>query len=1144
MFGWNCQSRFLVFVAFMGYFERENEVRMMSEIIFQKLTPTDDVEMEIYNEAFTYIFENADVKNVAISGPYGSGKSSLLETYKKQHKDKKFLHISLTHFQKSSLQNTTQTDEDIETILEGKILNQLIQQIKSENIPQTHFHIKATVGNGRCVVFSLITVLFVLCILHLKYFQAWSEWVNSLSDLWIKKLLQLLTNPESLIVSGIVSTVILGLGIYQLIKTQKNKNIFRKLNVQGNEIEIFGEDNNSYFDKYLNEVLYLFENSGVDVIVFEDLDRFDDKRIFERLREINVLSNIRLRNHKHKRDAEPLRFFYLLRDDMFVHKDRAKFFDFILPVVPVLDSSNAYDMMKTHFEQTNIFSKFDEKFLRGLSLYIDDMRILKNIYNEFMVYFNKLNTIELNPNKMLAMITYKNIFPRDFSDLQLNRGFVHELFAQKIKFISQDGNNLKEEIENKALHKIITRKNIDEIFKLSSCNEIGDINEYREIKSSEYFSLLKYLIRYGYIDESYSDYMTFFYENSLTRNDKMFLRSITDKIAKPYSYALDNVVLVLSNLEKSDFEQEETLNFDLFDYLLKNEEKQEILLYCVKQLENKERFSFVSEFFETDRERENLVFTINRVWPAFFGQAVTGRKMTDDQIREYSRITLECTSEEDLKAVNKDNCLTDYISSRQDYLALDNPDVVKICDTMKMLGVSFTQLDFSVSNGELFETVYINSLYKMNSSNICLMLRTEYHIENEKDAVKKCVSSVFSQPEQPLCKYAQRNMDSFLEGVLCILSDGFTDDSADAVMIINDTGISKEHKTAYIEKLNTTIDSLASINEVIYQTELLAKAKAAYTAENILEYFGKMGLNNSLIKFINSGDTVLDFKAVDNRELVEKFWKKCISCADLSLQKYEEIFESIGLRYTEFHIANIPKDRMEILIRQRVIPMTKNTLIYIRVNYKDLKMEYIRYNLSEYADVAAGSMISVEEIKGILLWDVEDEIKIKLLSLVRGRLSVADQKYSDTVMAYILKNNRDESDLPVLYQQYGDYGTNTKREIMALAEKGILQIIGNPSDISKRLAMELLNNKNIGINYRVDLFVALVKGATNDECRRYLELLEISEFIRFFDRNRRPKIPIAATNGKILNALKEKGFIKHYEENKEGNIYKIIRRKV
>lgn len=87
-------------------------------------------------------------------------------------------------------------------------------------------------------------------------------------------------------------------------------------------------------------------------------------------------------------------------------------------------------------------------------------------------------------------------------------------------------------IQNEQLSEIITRDNIDSIFGIKSENEIGKVTEFNEIKSSEYFDLLKYLIRNGYIDETYADYMTYFYENSLSRIDKTFLRSITDKRQK------------------------------------------------------------------------------------------------------------------------------------------------------------------------------------------------------------------------------------------------------------------------------------------------------------------------------------------------------------------------------------------------------------------------------------------------------------------------------------------------------------------------------------------------------------------------------------------------------------------------------------
>ena len=89
-----------------------------------------------------------------------------------------------------------------------------------------------------------------------------------------------------------------------------------------------------------------------------------------------------------EKQYKPLRFFYLLRDDVFVTKDRTKFFDYIIPIVPVLDGTNSYDQFIRHLKQGNILEKFDSTFLQRLALYIDDMRVLKNVYNEFLVYMD------------------------------------------------------------------------------------------------------------------------------------------------------------------------------------------------------------------------------------------------------------------------------------------------------------------------------------------------------------------------------------------------------------------------------------------------------------------------------------------------------------------------------------------------------------------------------------------------------------------------------------------------------------------------------------------------------------------------------------------------------------------------------------
>lgn len=50
--------------------------------VFEKLTPITDSDLGIYEEALDYVFQsnNEDVKNIALTGAYGAGKSSVLSS--------------------------------------------------------------------------------------------------------------------------------------------------------------------------------------------------------------------------------------------------------------------------------------------------------------------------------------------------------------------------------------------------------------------------------------------------------------------------------------------------------------------------------------------------------------------------------------------------------------------------------------------------------------------------------------------------------------------------------------------------------------------------------------------------------------------------------------------------------------------------------------------------------------------------------------------------------------------------------------------------------------------------------------------------------------------------------------------------------
>lgn len=1183
---------------------------------FERLTPIDNMDLDVYEEAIDYVFNNPDVKNVAISGAYSAGKSSVLASYKKRHNDLRFLHISLAHFKSPDQEDETEVKE---SVLEGKILNQLIHQIPSDKIPQTHFRVKKRISPVSIIIKTLETIALLTAIIYFMFFDSWKSYVSVLPDNWLKSILELSAHPYALMVDGIIIITLSSFLIYGLIKIQKNKNVFRKLNLQGNEIEIFEESDDSYFDKYLNEVLYLFENVDADVIVFEDMDRFNANKIFERLREVNTLANIQLQ----KENKKILRFFYLLRDDIFISKDRTKFFDYFVPVVPVVDSSNSYDQFISHFKKGGLFEKFNESFLQGLSLYIDDMRLLKNIYNEFVIYYNRLNITELDCNKMLAIIAYKNLFPRDFADLQLNQGFIYTIFANKDSFVAEEIEKLDKQIseksneidmaknehlstikeldaayedkrpvrygyrqdlsdadkanyakrkqaienrlnssipklenekvvleqkrismQNRQLCEIITRDNIDSIFSITSTNEVGTVTHFNEIKSSEYFDLLKYLIRNGYIDETYADYMTYFYENSLSRIDKTFLRSITDKKAKEYTYKLKNPKLVVSRLRLVDFDQEETLNFDLFTYLLQTSHI-DYVKRLIEQLKSTKNLKFIGAYFDTTIELSAYIKHLNMGWPEVFSTALSERLLTENQIRRYSIASLYYSNDDIIELVNKENCLCDYISNARDYLAIDNPNIDRLIHCFTLLGVCFIGFDYTELNKELFQAVYKESLYEINAENLQLIQREILGAKNADDFFHKNCTILCLHPDSAITQYVNQNINKYFRVVLQISDGNIHDDENVAIAVFNNANLTTDYKHSYISALRTTITSIKEIADSSLWSSLLDADIVQYSEYNIMDCFNTVKLNESVISYINRYDIDLDFSKTEyDEDAKEKLFDSVVICNGIDNSKYRQILVSLKFSYDAFDIADISDDKITILIDTNIIRMTDDNLKYIRENYHNQIFYYIRKSIEKYIDIVDETLFSREELLEILTWDISDKLKIRLLELSDEEISIIGKNYSPAVCLHILNNNFAKSDLPDLFSSFEQWDNFVREKIFDYAVRHIASIIDDPNSVSQKLINNLLHSERVNRDEKIDLFIAIIPALCEESIKGILTLLNLTDYLKIFDTRSRPKFEINDENEKLLTVFKESNLIHNYEESpeKEG-YYKIIRHK-
>lgn len=458
-------------------------------ITFEKLTPTtlSPDEMIGYNEALDFIFKEEDLLNIAISGPYASGKSSVFKTYEDEHKELNGIHISLSYFSpnlKSKIENQNPDNEftfNDELMLERKIINQLIHQIDPKQIPATDFKVKAESETSIKIFWASIIALFLYCFIYIDkiLLNKWLEEHTKLTLTFIGLLFALITFV-----------------FYKIIDLQNSKNLIRKLKIFQNEIDISSSECDvSYFDKYLDEIIYILDKSGLDFIVFEDIDRYDDNLILSKLRELNYIYNKRQKNHKEGQKGKSIKFIYLIKDEIFDSKERTKFFDYILPIVPVMDNSNSLGKMEQLFKSKNIYSDFSISFLDTLSLYLDDIRLIKNICNEYIIYKKKLphQISWFKKENLLAIIVYKNIFPEDYSltRLGLGQGVVHRIIESLIKQRNSIYKTRMEQLDSEIQSKKDIIKKID-------MNHLESIDELKAL-------YIKLPFEVGYNDYQFDD---------------------------------------------------------------------------------------------------------------------------------------------------------------------------------------------------------------------------------------------------------------------------------------------------------------------------------------------------------------------------------------------------------------------------------------------------------------------------------------------------------------------------------------------------------------------------------------------------------------------------------------------------------------
>lgn len=1007
-----------------------------ADLVFTPLTPTDEAkDCESYMGALSWALSQDNVHNIAISGPYGSGKSSVIRTFlspRGQQSQYKHLTISLATF---NVQKEGDKPDLQSRLIESSILEQLFYHEEDSHIPDSRFKKIRKQHRGKLFAYALATVVFCLLIIFLFRPSLLSTWLigTTIPDsglIWFNRVSLGLCIIGAVYVLYKLARIVIGLSV-------------KRLNFKSAEVEIENNTQKSVLNSHIDEIIYFFEVTKYQIVVLEDLDRFDNQDIFIKLREINYIIN------NSDKVKQKVVFIYAIKDDMFVDKDRTKFFDFIIPIIPVVNYSNSGEILRRELQVSDNTPKNDtsvihEAIIDQLSLFIDDLRLLYNIINEYKIYRNRLSApkesdeqatdLHLIADRLLAIIIYKNLYPQDFSDLAQGKGLLYRIInSKKDTYINAAIDKCNKEITEKEkkiqeiensdrpfsavelryiylnkiaeeLHKyfvcfvidgkrrtkqecaeseelfntLISRDKIDFIyFNPSYYREYSDsprfnfhnienkvheltyqqrldllygteleelkkqirtlrsnIEEYKQysladLMSEEKYTIdvkptkdytqqqidfLKIVLRAGYINENYWEYISVFYPGSLTYEDKQFVLDVFAGRSNSYDYHLNLVENVLKKITKESTKYLKTkasLNFKLMDYIVSDRTIAYTDSYMGQMSAHPD---FVLQYIERGKSLDNFIGLLCSYWPNFW-QYILSHKEIDKYT--YLKLIIKYALEEDIVSIFK-KC-KHYLEEHPDFLMIET-DHEKLHNIISELELEFVSLNQETESEEL-EYIYSQGYYQINTQMLYTLL--SHHNNWEESKFQACNYDYIIETFTTMVERIQSNLSEYIDNVYLTLKARQNITSAHFVELMNSENLSEDQKKKIINKSLCKVENIEDITDSSLRTEICRQDMMSATWSNISAMMVEdTDTENALNTFISIKENVQQLleKAEQDSEHTPEIMNYLVQQKSIDVSERKQLFIKFANVITDIEpfLKSLGKPYSDLVEREEI----------------------------------------------------------------------------------------------------------------------------------------------------------------------------------------------------------------------------------
>ena len=396
------------------------------KVNIKALAPKDDLSVEknpsfkVYNAALDSAFSDPKICNLALSGSLGSGKSSIIRSFdRKRNGEQRFIYVSLVDFSKAVAGENKEAYDQKQ--LEYSLLSQIHSYCTSDDLPEGSIHGIPEKFQFLDFFAKSLTLLFLVAFVLIFH-----EQFGALADMFgLPDYLRSNAHLMLYLVVAIVLCNCLYHALYRCLPYLRISKLLLKSSVAEAEVNLSKEQ--TTLDTHKFELAYILEQIGEKhdyTVVFDDLERLDDLiavDIMTKLRELNTLTN----NHLQAQGiTHHIRFLYAISDKTMPAEYRTKFYDCIIPVIPVSHPLNSNKHLQKILHDLELGSEWEAHLCDALSEAFVDYRTLLSLQNEFQVLrslyraahdtSSSSETSSCNDPFLLAITAYRILMPEWF----------------------------------------------------------------------------------------------------------------------------------------------------------------------------------------------------------------------------------------------------------------------------------------------------------------------------------------------------------------------------------------------------------------------------------------------------------------------------------------------------------------------------------------------------------------------------------------------------------------------------------------------------------------------------------------------------------------------------------------------------------